>query len=88
MLVTFPEGSCAEHISWVTLGTVEWPEPTYGANGTALGASGATMPGYEDALTPRELAAVVIFERVQFGGQSLADAEADCAVADLELTDG
>lgn len=88
VLVTFPAGSCSDHLSWVALGTSKWPDATYGANDTALGASGATMPGFEDRLTPRELASVVIFERVQFGGQSLSDAEADCSVEDLELAGG
>ena len=46
------------------------------------------MPGFEDRLTPTELAAVVIFERVQYGLQPLADAEADCGVDLLELADG
>ena len=88
VLVTFPAGSCSEHKRWVGLGTAQWPDATYGENGTALGASGATMPGYEETLTPRELASVVIYERVAFGGQSLVDAETDCAVAELELADG
>jgi hypothetical protein len=88
VLVTFPAESCTDHVSWVALGTAKWPDATYGANDTALGASGATMPGFEDRLTPEELAAVVIFERVQFGGQSLVDAESDCHVDELELADG
>ena len=88
VLVAFPADSCTDHVSWVALGTAKWPEATYGANNTALGASGAAMPGFEDRLTPQELASVVIFERVQFGGQPLADAEADCRVDELELADG
>jgi hypothetical protein len=88
VLVTFPEESCTDHVDWVALGTADWPETTYGANNTALGASGAAMPGFADRLTPEELAAVVIFERVAFGGQSLADAEADCRVEELELAEG
>lgn len=88
VLVTFPAESCTDHVDWVALGTAAWPDATYGANNTALGASGAAMPGFEDRLTPEELAAVVIFERVEFGGQSLADAEADCRVDELELADG
>jgi hypothetical protein len=75
-------------VSWVALGTAKWPDDTYGATNTALGASGAAMPGFEDRLTPTELASIVIFERVQFGGQSLADAEDDCRVDELELADG
>jgi hypothetical protein len=46
------------------------------------------MPGFLDALTPEELAAVVIYERVAFGGQSLADAEVDCGTEELEMAAG
>lgn len=88
VLVTFPAESCTDHVSWVALGTAKWPDATYGANNTALGASGAAMPGFEDRLTPTELAAVVIFERVQYGGQPLVEAEADCGVELLELAEG
>ena len=88
VLVTFPAESCSDHVNWVALGTAKWPHATYGANNTALGASGAAMPGFEDRLTPTELAAVVIYERVQYGGQPLVDAEADCGVELLELADG
>ena len=88
VLVTFPADSCTDHVDWVALGTADWPDATYGANNTALGASGAAMPGFEDSLTPEEIVSVVIFERVEFGGQSLADAEADCRVDELELADG
>lgn len=88
VLVAFPPETCIDHVSWVALGTAKWPEATYGANNTALGASGAAMPGFEDRLTPTELAAVVIFERVQFGGQPLVDAEIDCEVELLELAGG
>jgi hypothetical protein len=88
VLVTFPAESCTDHVSWIALGTAKWPDATYGANNTALGASGAAMPGFEDRLTPEELASVVIYERVAFGGQSLADAETDCGVDELELAGG
>ncbi|NIS28544.1 MAG: hypothetical protein GWO04_00630 [Actinobacteria bacterium] len=39
------------------------------------------MPGFEGTLTDEELAAVALYERVAFGGQALADAEADCGLA-------
>lgn len=85
VLVTFPADTCSDQIRWVAIGSDNWPDPTYGANGIAVGSSGAAMPGFADSLTPEELAAVVIYERVAFGGQTLADAEADCGVAELEL---
>ena len=88
VLVTFPEESCADHVLWIELGTQDWPEATYGANATPVGSSGAAMPGFEGRLTPEEIAAVVIYERVAFGGQSLVDAEEDCGVAELEVAAG
>jgi len=88
VLVTFPGDSCTEHITWIQLGSDGWPDATYGANATPVGSSGAQMPGFIDSLTPEELAAVVIYERVAFGGQSLDDAEADCGVEELEVVAG
>lgn len=79
VLATFPQDSCGDHVEWVRLGTAGWPDPTYGANGTAVGASGAQMPAFGNALTEQELRSVVLYERVAFGGQALEAAIADCA---------
>ncbi len=88
VLVTFPTGSCSEHIRWVEIGTDDWPEATYGANNIPVGGASASMPGFAEELSPEDLAAVVIYERVAFGGQPLADAEADCGTAELEIAGG
>lgn len=88
VLVTFPVDQCEDHIRWVALGTDNWPEPTYGANAIPVGSSGAAMPGFGDTLTPEELAAVIIYERVAFGDQSLSEAETDCGVDELEIAAG
>lgn len=85
VLVTFPSETCLEHIAWIALGSDNWPEPTYGATATPVGSSGANMPGFEGTLTAEELAAVVIYERVAFGGQVLGDAETDCGTDILEV---
>lgn len=79
VLATFPQDSCGVHVEWVRLGTVGWPEATYGANATAVGSSGAQMPGFGNALTEEELRSVVLYERVAFGGQTVEAAIADCA---------
>jgi mono/diheme cytochrome c family protein len=79
VLATFPSGSCSDHVNWVTLGTANFPEATYGATGKPVGSVGV-MPGYEASLTPEEIAAVAIYERVQFGGQPLEEAEIDCGL--------
>jgi mono/diheme cytochrome c family protein len=77
VLVTFPE--CTDHIEWVKLGTGGWPDSTYGANGTPVG-GGGVMPPFGTTLDEVALAQVVLYERVQFGGQDLAEAEVQCGL--------
>ena len=87
VLATFPDGTCPDQRLWVELGTNGWPDPTYGANATPVGGVGV-MPAFPD-LTADELAAAVLYERVEFGGQDLVAALTDCT-ADLgdEVTAG
>lgn len=80
VLVTFPSGQCSDHLEWVTLGTAAWPDATYGAAEKPVAGFG-TMPGFGNTLTDVEIAQIVVYERVAFGGQSLPDAETDCGVA-------
>jgi mono/diheme cytochrome c family protein len=79
VLATFPTGQCTDHIAWVGLGTANWPEPTYGVNNTPVGSIGV-MPGFATSLTEQQLAEVSLYERVQFGGQPLEEAEVDCGL--------
>lgn len=81
LISTFPPGSCDQHKQWVILGTGGWPDPTYGATDKPVGGSGLVMPGF-GALSPEQLASVVIYERTQFGGLPLDEVIADCAPAD------
>jgi hypothetical protein len=76
VVATFP--ACDDHLQWVGLGSLGWPDATYGANATPVGSSGAQMPAFGGTLDPEELGAVVLYERVAFGDVSVADAEADC----------
>ena len=78
LLTTFPTGQCAAQIEWVTLGTNGWPGSTYGATNKPVGGSGAVMPAWGTELTADELRAVVVFERVAFGGEDLATGLEDC----------
>lgn len=74
-------GSCEDHIQWVSLGSVGWNDEvgaTYGDNNKPVG-GGGVMQGYAPDLSPEEIAAVVIYERVTFGGLDQAAVEADCA---------
>ena len=85
VLVTFPDGQCNDHVEWVRLGTLGWPDATYGATNKPVGGSGAQMPAFGNALSEEELRAVVLYERVAFGGEPLDTALSDCALdADAE----
>ena len=63
---TFPD--FRDHLMWVRVGNGGWlakSGDTYGANDTPT--TGGTMPEHP-TLTDQELAEVVLYERVQFGG--------------------
>jgi mono/diheme cytochrome c family protein len=79
ILTTFPSGSCADHVTWVTLGTSGWPDATYGATDKPVGGVGL-MPSFEASLSEEQITQVALYERVAFGGQDLAEAEADCGL--------
>jgi len=83
LLATFPAGSCDLHIEWVRLGTAGWPDPVYGATDTPVGGFGL-MPAFGGGLTDGQIAAVSLYERVQFSGQPLEDAEIDCGLVTPE----
>jgi mono/diheme cytochrome c family protein len=75
VLATF--GACTDHVEWVAIGTANWPDATYGDTAKPVG-GGGQMPGYENTFTPEEIAAVVLYERVAFGGEDRAESEAGC----------
>lgn len=83
ILTTFPAGSCDDHIEWVDLGTSGWPDSTYGATGKTVGVAGL-MPAFGGNMTEEQLAAVVLYERVEFGEQPLEEAEKDCGLVVIE----
>ena len=80
VLATWPD--TADHVAWVRLGTQNWPGDTYGATEKPLG-GGGVMPSHPD-LTNEEIAAVVLYERVQFGGSTEADEEVLATVVEGE----
>jgi hypothetical protein len=77
VLQTF--SACSDHTQWVTLGTLNWPDATYGDTGKPVG-GGGVMSGYEGQLSATEIAAVSLYERVAFGGQDIAEAEESCGL--------
>jgi mono/diheme cytochrome c family protein len=84
VLVTFPEGQCETHVEWVRLGSPGWPDATYGATDKPVGGFGQIMPPFGGTLTEEELRSVVLYERVQFGGQPLQEAIVDCGLVEGE----
>lgn len=81
VLATFPEGACESHVEWVGLGSAGWPDSTYGSQSKPVAGG---MPGFVPRLTEGEVAQVVLYERVAFGGQDLAGAEADCGLVESD----
>lgn len=82
--LVFP--SCADHIDWIALGTSGYQAagiPTYGALEKPVG-GGGNMPGFESSLTPEQIAAVTLYERVRFGGADEQEALVDCGLAEPE----
>jgi mono/diheme cytochrome c family protein len=83
VLTTF--GSCADHMEWVRLGTSGFQaagRATYGDTNKTVG-GGGQMPSHA-SLSEEQLAAVVTFERVRFGGEAPDQALVDCGVAPEE----
>ena len=68
VLETWPDA--LDHMMWVRLGDVGWPGDTYGATEKPKGTG---MPAFD--LSDEELAQVVLYERVTFGGLDPADEE-------------
>ena len=82
LYTTFP--TCADHAKWIQLGSAGWQTevgPTYGAEDTV---SIGGMPGFQGKLTEDELYAVVVFERVVFGGGNTEEVLIDCGLIETE----
>ncbi len=75
--------SCTDHIEWVTKATLGFQAEGRTGYGDANKAFGSVaMPGFGSSLTPEQLAAVVAFERVRFGGQPSDQVLADCGLVE------
>ena len=82
LYTTFP--TCADHTRWIQLGSAGWQAevgPTYGAEDTV---SIGGMPGFQGKLTEDEIYAVVVFERVVFGGGDTEEVLNDCGLLETE----
>lgn len=81
-------GSCPDHIEWVTLGSqgfLDAGASTYGDTNKPIAGG---MPQFGSTLTEEQLAAVVAFERVRFGGADPAETLTDCGLAPAEGEEG
>lgn len=82
VLTTF--GECADHIEWVELGSQGFQgrgDTTYGDTGKPIGGG---MPAFANSLTAEQLAAVVAFERVRFGGADPDETLVECGLVEPE----
>jgi len=74
--------ACSDHVNWVTIGSNNWPDPTYGDTGKPVLGTGVAMPGYEGNLSAEEIASVALYERVAFGGGDPIEEEAACGLGE------
>ena len=79
---TFP--TCADHAKWIQLGSAGWQAEVGGAYGAENTISIGGMPGFQGKLTEEELMAVVVFERVVFGGGNTEEVLVDCGLLETE----
>jgi hypothetical protein len=71
---------CEDHIEWVTLGAVGFQaqgRTTYGDTQRPVSA----MPAFGGSLTEEQIASVVAYERVRFGGADRDQTLIDCGLA-------
>jgi hypothetical protein len=76
--------ACADHLEWVRLGSQgmkDAGETTYGDSNKTINGG---MPTFGTALTEEQLASVVTYERVRFGGADLDQTLSDCGLANAE----
>ena len=87
VMVTF--GSCSDHVEWVRLGTNGFREQgiaTYGDLAKPVG-GGGVMPSFGQ-LSEEQLAAVVAFERIRFGGGNPDEVLSDCGLVTPDAETG
>ena len=82
LYTTFP--TCADHAKWIQLGSAGWQAEVGAAYGAEDTISIGGMPGFQGKLTEEELMAVVVFERVVFGGGNTEEVLSDCGLLDTE----
>ncbi len=82
--------ACVDHIERVALGTPGFQQAgrsTYGDSDKPVG-GGGVMPAFASVLSEEQLASVVAFERVRFGGADPEQTLADCGLVAEEGEEG
>lgn len=82
--------SCADHIDWVTEATGGYQAAgidTYGDLAKPVG-GGGFMPAFATSNTAEEIAAVVAFERIRFGGADPDETLVECGLVEGEDSAG
>ncbi|MDA9275745.1 c-type cytochrome [Acidimicrobiia bacterium] len=79
---TFP--TCADHAKWIQLGSAGWQAEVGAAYGAENTISIGGMPGFQGKLTEEEIMAVVVFERVVFGGGDTEEVLIDCGLLESD----
>ena len=79
---TFP--TCADHAKWIQLGSAGWQAEVGAAYGAEDTISIGGMPGFQGKLTEEEIMAVVVFERVVFGGGDTEEVLIDCGLLESD----
>jgi hypothetical protein len=80
-------GQCADHIEWVRLGSAGFQAAgrnSYGDLGKAIGGG---MPGFPN-LSDEEIAAVIAFERIRFGGGNVDEVLTNCGLVEAAPAEG
>ena len=85
LYTTFP--TCADHAKWIQLGSAGWQAEVGAAYGAEDTISIGGMPGFQGKLTEEEIMAVVVFERVVFGGGNTEEVLIDCGLLETEEED-
>ncbi len=78
LYTTFP--TCSDHAKWIQLGSAGWQSEVGATYGAEDKVSIGGMPGFQGKLTEDELYAVVVFERVVFGGGQTEEVLTDCGL--------
>lgn len=80
--------SCGDHIEWVTKGSSGFQAEGRNAYGDLNKPITANMPSFAATLSAEQIASVVAFERVRFGGADPTTVLADCGLVEAPAEAG